>query len=185
MENSQTLGDAKYIMGKFDEAIALYDTALRLDNRNEIAMASKGEALMRLGLYDEAIKYFDTAISLDTKYAEAWNGKGVALGRLGRYEDAIQCYDQALDAEILPGSATVFHCHPGKSLVGYFFLGNSPKADTRAPVFLRVRTTNPESTNASPDANHQYGSYRSIPKRPITSLTQIRPPAACPTAIRN
>jgi cytochrome c-type biogenesis protein CcmH/NrfG len=60
-------GDALNRMGNFSQAIAAYDTALKIDPNNKQAWVSKGDALNRMGNFSQAIAAYDTALKIDPK----------------------------------------------------------------------------------------------------------------------
>ena len=55
-------GNALSAQGKYEEAIKVYDEAIRLDPKLADALCHKGNALSARGKYDEAIKAYDEAI---------------------------------------------------------------------------------------------------------------------------
>jgi tetratricopeptide (TPR) repeat protein len=55
-------------LGKFNEAIILYDKALDLDKKCAIALAYKGLSLGELDEIQEALKYFKKALEIDLDY---------------------------------------------------------------------------------------------------------------------
>ncbi len=81
---------------RYEEAIAAYDQAIRLDPNYATAYINKGNALNNLKRSEEAIAAYDQAIRLNPNYATAYNDKGNALYDLKRSEEAIAAYDQAI-----------------------------------------------------------------------------------------
>ncbi len=98
VESWVTSGDAKYISGKFDEAIEYYDQVLGVDTLNEYVWSSKGATLLKLGLWAEAIDCFDKAIDLDPDISLAYSGKGLALTYLKRYSEALESHEKAIES---------------------------------------------------------------------------------------
>jgi tetratricopeptide (TPR) repeat protein len=86
-------------LGRPEEAIHCYDTALELDPRNAHTWSNKGTSLDSLGRHEEAVRCFDKALELDPRNAHTWSNKGSSLGSLGRYEEEIRCYDKALELD--------------------------------------------------------------------------------------
>ncbi len=82
--------------GLYEEAIATYDTALKLKPDFPEALIHKGDSLFMLGRYEEAIAAYNTALKLKSDSPEALIHKGDSLFMLGRYEEAIASYDAAL-----------------------------------------------------------------------------------------
>ncbi len=77
-------------LGRYDEAIEIFDRMLEENPRNVFANLGKGVALMGLERYDEAIKYFDKLLKLNPNFKEAQVYKGMALFLSGRVEEAMQ-----------------------------------------------------------------------------------------------
>ncbi len=89
-------GNALYNLKRYEEAIAAYDQAIRLNPNYALAYNNKGIALKNLKRHEEAIAASDQAIRIDPSYAPAYHNKGNALADLKRYEEAIAAYDQAI-----------------------------------------------------------------------------------------
>jgi TolB-like protein/tetratricopeptide (TPR) repeat protein len=92
----ELLGRAKSYTGHADEAIALYDTAIRLNPRNPNLFhfyAFRGFALLQIGRYDEAIPWGERSLAANPEAAAPirsaryrWIASAHAL--VGRLEDA-------------------------------------------------------------------------------------------------
>jgi len=93
---SATVGDAKYITRKYDEAIENYDRALVFEPENPRLWYSKGAALLHLGHFKGALEAFDKCLRYDPDERAAWDGKGLALRSLDRHGEALECHDKAL-----------------------------------------------------------------------------------------
>ncbi len=89
-------GDRHVKDGHQEEAIRLYDRAIRMGLRPASAWTGKGVAYKRLGQLEEAMRCQDIALKLDPKDEIAWCNKGDVFFHLGRLEQAIECYDKAL-----------------------------------------------------------------------------------------
>ena len=92
-------GAALVVLGRYEEALACIDTALRMNPHNEIAWVNKGNALVRMGRLVDALKCYNSAIKVNPGYEVGWNNKGNALARLGKYPDALKCYEKALQID--------------------------------------------------------------------------------------
>ena len=111
------LGNVLYHRDEFDEAIDVYDKAIRLKPRDTAAWSNKGRALDSKGnkhgenqqaseamnAFDEAIKAFDEAVRLDPNNAIALSNKSYALNRRGEflknkseYNKAIKAHEEAI-----------------------------------------------------------------------------------------
>ncbi len=102
VESWITAGDAKYIAGKYDEAIEYYDQALEMEPKNDHVWGSRGAALLRLGLWAKALDAFNRALETNPDLALAHSGKGLALTHLKRYSEAIASHDRAIELESSP-----------------------------------------------------------------------------------
>jgi len=106
-EAHNNVGTALDGLGRHAEAIAEYDTALRINPKMAIPQNNKGNSLASLGRYEEAIACFDDAISLNPKFALPHKGKGNSLFKLGRFEEAVAEFDKAIKLE--PNYASAYH----------------------------------------------------------------------------
>jgi tetratricopeptide (TPR) repeat protein len=90
-------GNSLFLEGRYQEAIASYDKAVKIKPDNHEAWNLKGIILCDfLKLYEEAIVAFDNALKFKSDYHEASYNRGVALFNLGRMEEAISSYDEAV-----------------------------------------------------------------------------------------
>ena len=133
------LGLAYASKGQLDEAIELYQTALRLKpdyaeahNNLGIAYASKGQLEM-------AIEQFQTAVRLKPDYAEAHNDLGLAYASKGLLDEAIEHYQTAVR---LKPDLTEAHFN-----LGLIYLKKGSKDMARTEFELVVRN-NPDDHEA-------------------------------------
>ncbi|WP_375472714.1 CHAT domain-containing protein, partial [uncultured Nostoc sp.] len=82
--------------GRFEEAIASYDNALKIKPDLHEAWFNRGVALDHFGRFEEAIASYDNALKIKSDLHEAWFKRGVTLTHFGRFEEAIASYDNAL-----------------------------------------------------------------------------------------
>jgi tetratricopeptide (TPR) repeat protein len=81
----------------YEEALAAYDQAIRLDPKYALVYVNKGNLLQEdLQRSEEALSAYDQAIKLDQQLDIAHNGRGNALWGLKRHEEALVAYDQVL-----------------------------------------------------------------------------------------
>ena len=92
----QKLGYSLLRLGRYEEAIASYDQAIKFKPDKDAAWYNRGIALVNLGRYEDAIASYDQAIKFKPDDDAAWYNRGNALDELGRYEDAIASYDLSL-----------------------------------------------------------------------------------------
>jgi tetratricopeptide (TPR) repeat protein len=81
---------------KPEEALTLYEQALKIDPKLKTARWGQCYGLNVLQRYEEALKACDQALSLDPNYTEALSSKGYALNALKRYKEALTSYEQAI-----------------------------------------------------------------------------------------
>ncbi len=93
--------------GKFEDAIAEYREAIRLNPDFAIAHLNLGAALAALGKRAEAISAYREAIVLQPNLPEAYYNLGNTLAQEGELADAIAQYKQAI--QINPGYAKAYY----------------------------------------------------------------------------
>ncbi len=82
--------------GRFDEAIALFEQALRSDPDLAEAHAQLGAALLALDRDEEAAAALERAVGLDPGLADAHYNLGLVAHRQGRIEGAVARFEQAV-----------------------------------------------------------------------------------------
>jgi tetratricopeptide (TPR) repeat protein len=66
-------------LGKYNEAISLYDKALVIKPNNTAALTNKGVALYHLGRYNEAISLYDKVSTIDPNNTAALTNKNMVI----------------------------------------------------------------------------------------------------------
>jgi tetratricopeptide (TPR) repeat protein len=89
-------GNKLHHKNHYEEAIACFDKAIKLNSKNIDAWYYKGYSLVKMRQHEEAIACFDKTIELNQEYVTAWNGKGYSLTKLYQYEEAMTCFDEAI-----------------------------------------------------------------------------------------
>ncbi|GHV51225.1 hypothetical protein AGMMS49579_06140 [Spirochaetia bacterium] len=89
-------GSAYYTQKNYDQAIADYTQAIRLDPNNENAYYDRGRAYAAKSDYDRAISDYNQAIRIDPNDAYNYNARGNAYLNQKNYDMAIADYNQAL-----------------------------------------------------------------------------------------
>ncbi len=82
--------------GKMEEALVIFEQAVKADPRNAGAWSNRANALSELGRHEEALHSADTALKIAPRSADTWGNKGRALAQLGREAEALACFDKAL-----------------------------------------------------------------------------------------
>lgn len=116
-------GFSLYNLGRFEEAVMDFETALKIRPDYEEALNNYGNALHAMGRDEEALACLDKAIALSPKFASAWNNRGNVYSARGTdKEEALRCYKRA--AELDPKLWEAFD-NVGRYLV---FLGRPSEA---------------------------------------------------------
>ncbi|MFC4233000.1 tetratricopeptide repeat protein [Parasediminibacterium paludis] len=88
-----------YKKGDIKNAEALYDEALKIDNKNTAALFNKGNTLFKQNRYNDAIKQYQTTAETSTDVelqAKAYYNKAAAEIKQQQYQQAIQSLKQSL-----------------------------------------------------------------------------------------
>jgi tetratricopeptide (TPR) repeat protein len=92
-------GEAAFVQGKFDEAIASYQLALRHDPKLYDAALFTGDMYTRKNEYDKAAEWYERAIGIDPDRETAYRYSATPLMRQRRYDEAKARYVEAVIAE--------------------------------------------------------------------------------------
>ncbi len=87
--------------GRRDDALAVYERALRLSPDRIAALYGKAATLFLLDRYEESLAAYDKTIEISMQNtgmvaARLYYGKGSALRKLKRYDESLQAYDEAI-----------------------------------------------------------------------------------------
>ena len=88
-----------YTQKRLDEAIALYNQALKNNNTNPLAWQGYGLAQGLRAQHSEALTSFECALQLNPSLITSWNGKGTALSRLRRHQEALIAFERAIELD--------------------------------------------------------------------------------------
>ena len=100
-------GKEKYELGDYENAIADYDIAIRLNPDYADAYNNRGNAKHKIGQHNPSIADYDMAIRLNPDYADAYNNRGKAKHKLGQYNAAIADYNIVI--RLKPDYADVYN----------------------------------------------------------------------------
>jgi tetratricopeptide (TPR) repeat protein len=84
---------------RYEEAIAAYEQAIKIQPKYYEAWYAKGYSLYRLQRYEEAIASYEKVIQLQPEEPMAWYIRGLILEELQRHEEAIASYDKAIELD--------------------------------------------------------------------------------------
>jgi protein O-mannosyl-transferase len=107
-------GMALFQKGQLDEAMAHFQTALRIDPNFIEARYNLGVALFQKGQVDEAMAQYQKALEINPNYAGAHNNMGTLLLQKGQVDEAMAHFQKALEAS--PNNAEA-HYNLGDALV--------------------------------------------------------------------
>ena len=90
-------GDTHYNAKRYQEALAAYEQAIRLDpnDAGTHLNINRGNTLHQLKRYQEALAAYEQATLLDPNYAGAYLNKGIILEKLGEKREAKRAYERA------------------------------------------------------------------------------------------
>jgi len=102
-------GAANLLRGKYQDAIASFDSALKAGDLADVRRANilndRGVAKWRLKRAKEAIADFNTSVELFPDYAIVYNNRGNALMDLGEVEQAVLDFTRAIELAPKYGAA--------------------------------------------------------------------------------
>lgn len=84
-------------LGRFTEAIACLDRALKIDNNHLPSLRNKYKVFLDLKLYHIAVPWIRKALSIDSEDDEDLNNLGSCLTKLGDVAGGLECYSAALE----------------------------------------------------------------------------------------
>ena len=95
-QQSLRSGNRHFQQGKYEEAIADYNEAIRINPESAEAYYNRGTTKDMLGRHEEAIEDYKEASRVNPQFAQAYYNRGNAKDALGRHEEAIEDYDEAI-----------------------------------------------------------------------------------------
>jgi tetratricopeptide (TPR) repeat protein len=110
----ETRASRRYDEGRYDQAIADYTAALRIDPQLTSAMVNRGWAYSLKQDYETARADFDAALKLDPEMRGAYSGRGTCFREQGDYPTAIRDFTEAIrrdpeDADTYERRAKCYH----------------------------------------------------------------------------
>lgn len=127
-------GNAQHDVGNYEQALAYYYKALKLDSISGIVHYEIAYTLLAMKRYDEAADYSRKVISLDSKQQQgAYLMLGSALSMSGKLQEAIQAY---LDGLVKFRGMHQLHYNLA---LAYFDIGNLSKSEEALYRSLQMR----------------------------------------------
>jgi tetratricopeptide (TPR) repeat protein len=129
---------------KYDEALALLDKLLTVDQKDFIAWTELGTIKFKQGRFSEAEKPYQQALEINPSYIVALMNLGKLRMAEKRYDDAITMFNRAVAAH--PGSADANHflgeaylqIKKGSKAVGYLIEALRLDPSGKAEIHLRL-----------------------------------------------
>ncbi len=134
MDNLMKQGRAAHAKGQYDEALAFFSQAVKLDPAYPPAYYVRGRLLEEKGNYDRAVEDFTQVIRLDPKAPEPWQQRGVTHFRMGKFQESIRDFDKAISFR--PDSEP----HHWQRGIAYYYAGEFAKGRKQ---FESHQTVNP------------------------------------------
>ena len=100
----QDKGRVLHRLGRHDEAVSSYETALELDPDQTAVHRLRGEALLEMGRFTEALQALDAYLKHGSAEAAVYRTRGLIRSQLGKHAQALEDYTRAL--ELQPEAAT-------------------------------------------------------------------------------
>lgn len=92
-------GNANFVMGEYDAAVADYSKALEMNPTDSTTFFSRGMAYFNKKNFIPAIGDFDKVIELDPTESMAFYHRGVALENTGKFEKALEDLKKAVELD--------------------------------------------------------------------------------------
>ncbi|KFE69335.1 tetratricopeptide repeat protein [Hyalangium minutum] len=89
-------GNAEYLHGDFDQALASFAEMKQLAPNDPRLPAAVGEVYLSMGKYAEALTEFQAALALDPKRSTTWSRIGFIQAQTGKYEEAMSSLRKAI-----------------------------------------------------------------------------------------
>jgi tetratricopeptide (TPR) repeat protein len=93
-------GCALFELGRYKEAIASYDIAIKINPENYLAWYNRAVQLAELSMHEQAIYSYKQAIKINHGSSMSYSNMGVELAKLERYEQAIVSYNMAIKIDL-------------------------------------------------------------------------------------
>lgn len=138
-------GNTEYLQGKFEDALASFNTMKELSPEDPRLPAAMGEVYLSMGRLNEAAAQFELALKRDSKRSTNWSRLGFIHAQLGRLDEARSALNKALalhpkDFNALEQLAEI-HVKRGEkdAAVKHFVLAAEASPDaSKTPLVLRA-----------------------------------------------
>jgi tetratricopeptide (TPR) repeat protein len=83
-------------MGRFDEALSIYEETMSRFPNNEVARGGYAEVLKAMGRFDEALSIYEETMSRFPNNEVARSGYAEVLKAMGRFDEALAAYEETM-----------------------------------------------------------------------------------------
>ena len=90
---------------KLDDAVVVFEEALRIDPENIETLMKLGYARFHLDDHSEALRVYDKILDIDVANPEAWNLKGLVHYEQKKYGKALDAVEKAIESDPTYGMA--------------------------------------------------------------------------------
>ncbi|MCX6650622.1 MAG: tetratricopeptide repeat protein [Methanomassiliicoccales archaeon] len=115
-------------LGRLEEALATFSSAIMLDESDPLLYKGKGRVLMAMGKYGEAAEAYDIAFTLNHD-VDSLASKGRAMLMMRNYEMALNLFEQCVS---LDSSVASYHSDRGRALASLNRLQEAVEAFDKA-----------------------------------------------------
>ena len=89
-------GVSMHSIGRYDDAMAAFDEALKLAPQQAKILVGKAALYLTLGRLEDSLACHDQIIALHPNEPDPWVVKGALLAKRARHREALKCFDEAL-----------------------------------------------------------------------------------------
>jgi tetratricopeptide (TPR) repeat protein len=90
-------GNAEYLHGDFEQALASFSEMKQLVPNDPRLPAAVGEVYLSMGKYSEAMTEFQASLALDPKRSTTWSRIGFIQAQTGQYDEALRPLRKAIE----------------------------------------------------------------------------------------
>ena len=98
-------GVQEFVGGRYEKSIELFTRVLDADDKNALALVSRGAAYLKLDMIDQAWNDFDRAVAIDPGYARAYHMRGLVSEKRRDDRTALDDFDRAIEQDPEYGAA--------------------------------------------------------------------------------
>ncbi|KAM0684407.1 Hsp90 cochaperone [Mitosporidium daphniae] len=92
-------GNTAFAQGQYEQAIASFSEAIKLDSSNHVLYSNRSAANAALKKFDLALEDAEETIKLQPTWSKGYGRKGAALHGLNRFTEAEEAYNKGLELE--------------------------------------------------------------------------------------